>query len=89
MRFQKANTLPIKRRKVKVDSLSCSTKPIRIQRALQGVSVHLDQSHKILYAQVEVLNVNCESQASAAEEMSHQLHQMTQGIEESIHLWVN
>ncbi|MCZ8500639.1 methyl-accepting chemotaxis protein [Vibrio lentus] len=51
--------------------------------SLQGVSVHLDQQSQDLHAQVEVLNVNCESQASAAEEMSQQLHQMTQGIEES------
>ncbi|MFA0173334.1 chemotaxis protein, partial [Vibrio splendidus] len=51
--------------------------------SLQGVSVHLEQQSQDLHAQVEVLNVNCESQASAAEEMSQQLHQMTQGIEES------
>ncbi|CAK2151477.1 methyl-accepting chemotaxis protein [Vibrio crassostreae] len=51
--------------------------------SLQGVSVHLDQQSRDLHAQVEVLNINCESQASAAEQMSQQLHQMTQGIEES------
>ena len=51
--------------------------------SLQGVSVHLEQQSQDLHAQVEVLNINCESQASAAEEMSQQLHQMTQGIEES------
>lgn len=51
--------------------------------SLQGVSVHLDQQSQDLHVQVEVLNINCESQASAAEEMSQQLHQMTQGIEES------
>lgn len=51
--------------------------------SLQDVSVHLEQQSQDLHAQVEVLNINCESQASAAEEMSQQLHQMTQGIAES------
>ncbi|MGF1754268.1 methyl-accepting chemotaxis protein [Vibrio makurazakiensis] len=52
-------------------------------KSLHGVSIHLDQQSHDLHSQVEALNVNCESQASAAEEMSQQLHQMTQGIEES------
>ena len=51
--------------------------------SLQDVSVHLEEQSQDLHAQVEVLNINCESQASAAEEMSQQLHQMTQGIAES------
>ncbi|MGF1694678.1 methyl-accepting chemotaxis protein [Vibrio kyushuensis] len=50
---------------------------------LQNVSVELELQSKQLDGQVNQLNINCESQASAAEQMSQQVHQMALGVEES------
>ncbi|EKO3852357.1 chemotaxis protein [Vibrio harveyi] len=50
---------------------------------LKQVSQVLDEQSSQLDAQVNALNVNSESQASAAEQMSQQVHHMATGIEES------
>ncbi|WP_431786598.1 methyl-accepting chemotaxis protein [Vibrio harveyi] len=50
---------------------------------LKQVSQVLDEQSSQLDAQVNALNVNSESQASAAEQMSQQVHHMTTGIAES------
>ncbi|MGF1756808.1 methyl-accepting chemotaxis protein [Photobacterium sagamiensis] len=50
---------------------------------LSEVANQLEQQSGELHQQVNHLNGNCESQASAAEQMSQQLVQMTSGIDES------
>ncbi|MCW8327493.1 methyl-accepting chemotaxis protein [Photobacterium sp. SDRW27] len=50
---------------------------------LAQVADQLELQSGDLHQQVNHLNLNCESQASAAEEMSQQLVQMTSGIDES------
>lgn len=50
---------------------------------LGQVAAQLEQQSLSLHQQVNDLNLNCESQASAAEQMSQQLVQMTEGIDES------
>ncbi len=50
---------------------------------LGQVAAQLEQQSTSLHQQVNDLNLNCESQASAAEEMSQQLVPMTEGIDES------
>ncbi|MGY3569315.1 methyl-accepting chemotaxis protein [Vibrio paucivorans] len=50
---------------------------------LQNVSVVIEKQSQQLDGQVNQLNINCESQASAAEQMSQQVHHMALGVEES------
>ncbi|EAS43906.1 chemotaxis protein [Photobacterium profundum] len=50
---------------------------------LSDVANQLEQQSGELHQQVNHLNMNCESQASSAEEMSQQLIHMTSGIDES------
>ncbi|KJY83169.1 chemotaxis protein [Vibrio galatheae] len=50
---------------------------------LKDVSQTLESQSLTLDEQVSELNINCESQASAAEQMSQQVHQLAEGIEGS------
>jgi methyl-accepting chemotaxis protein len=50
---------------------------------LKDVSQTLESQSLTLDDQVSNLNINCESQASAAEQMSQQVHQLAEGIEGS------
>ena len=50
---------------------------------LSAVAVDLDMQAVALHSQVSQLNINCESQASAAEEMSQQVYRMTQDMVQS------
>lgn len=50
---------------------------------LKDVSKVLEVQSVTLDEQVSSLNVNCESQASAAQQMSEQVHQLADGIEDS------
>ena len=50
---------------------------------LKSVSEVLESHSQTLDDQVSNLNLNCESQASAAEQMSQQVHQLAEGIEGS------
>ncbi|MCG9578675.1 methyl-accepting chemotaxis protein [Vibrio tubiashii] len=50
---------------------------------LKDVSQTLESQSLKLDDQVSNLNINCESQASAAEQMSQQVHQLAEGIEGS------
>ncbi|WP_281630155.1 methyl-accepting chemotaxis protein [Vibrio sp. St2] len=52
---------------------------------LKEVSQALESQSEALDSQVSQLNINSESQASAAEQMSQQVHQMTEGLEDSSH----
>jgi methyl-accepting chemotaxis protein len=52
---------------------------------LKEVSQVLESQSEALDSQVSQLNINSESQASAAEQMSQQVHQMTEGLEDSSH----
>ncbi|USD33410.1 MULTISPECIES: methyl-accepting chemotaxis protein [Vibrio] len=52
---------------------------------LKEVSQVLESQSEALESQVSQLNINSESQASAAEQMSQQVHQMTEGLEDSSH----
>lgn len=52
---------------------------------LKEVSQILESQSEALDNQVSQLNINSESQASAAEQMSQQVHQMTEGLEDSSH----
>ena len=51
--------------------------------SLTQVSGVIEQQSSELHQQVGTLNVNCESQASAAEQMSEQVKHLTQGMEAS------
>lgn len=51
--------------------------------SLTQVSGVIEQQSSELHQQVSTLNVNCESQASAAEQMSEQVKHLTQGMEAS------
>ena len=53
---------------------------------LKDVSQTLESQSLTLDDQVSNLNINCESQASAAEQMSQQVHQLAEGIEGSTRL---
>ena len=50
---------------------------------LKTVSEVLESHSQTLDTQVSNLNLNCESQASAAEQMSQQVHQLAEGVEGS------
>ncbi|QUJ68430.1 chemotaxis protein [Photobacterium sp. GJ3] len=50
---------------------------------LAQVAEELEMQSETLHGQVKALNQNCLSQASAAEQMSQQLAQMTEGLDES------
>ncbi|HAU8250212.1 TPA: methyl-accepting chemotaxis protein [Vibrio vulnificus] len=50
---------------------------------LNQVSLALDSQSQTLDAQVSQLNLNCQSQASAAEEISQQIHHIAEGLNES------
>ncbi|QYJ86533.1 hypothetical protein K0I73_01905 [Shewanella mesophila] len=50
---------------------------------LSNLAIDLDMQAVALHSQVNQLNVNCESQASAAEEMSQQVYRMTQDMAQS------
>lgn len=52
---------------------------------LKEVSQILESQSEALDSQVSQLNINSESQASAAEQMSQQVHHMTEGLEDSSH----
>ncbi|NRB66244.1 MAG: chemotaxis protein [Vibrio sp.] len=52
---------------------------------LKAVSQILESQSEALDNQVSQLNINSETQASAAEQMSQQLHHMTEGLEDSSH----
>ena len=51
--------------------------------SLSDVSTVIEQQSTELHQQVGTLNLNCESQASAAEQMSEQVKHLTQGMEAS------
>ena len=51
--------------------------------SLSDVSAVIEQQSTELHQQVGTLNINCESQASAAEQMSEQVKYLTQGMEAS------